>query len=215
MKEIYELSLIPGASEQRSRRLFEPIYDGPIKKNSQSSNTATIPNFVPTLSQFMYQEASSGFGQQEATNGGESSWAGSSVSASISTPAGGYSFEGGYILSKNGKKGTQFITHGSSYGLQISASYNFIYINNMKNLDDFKGKGIVAEFNYLLGSLSIFGNTSPNYPENNVFTNYWGFEIGIGPSFGRKSGGYSPSTTTSFVNWIPDISVKEFWWGYR
>jgi len=55
-----------------SAHLYTSSFDGggPIKKNSQSSNTATIPNFVPTLSQFMYQEASSGFGQQEATNGG-------------------------------------------------------------------------------------------------------------------------------------------------
>jgi len=182
---------------------------GPIKKNSQSNTNNNVPNFVPNYNSILNSEAG---GDPPGNN---SSLAGSSVSASFSTPAGGYSIEGGFILSKDGKKGTQFITRGLSYGIQASASYNFIYISNMKNLDDFKGKGITTEINFLWGSLSIFGNTSPNYPENDVFTKYWGFEIGIGPSIGKRSFGVSPSTTTSFVNWIPDISVKKYWWGFR
>ena len=52
-----------------SAHLYTSSFDGggPIKKNSQSSNT--FPNFVPKISDFMYQEASSDFGNTGATSG--------------------------------------------------------------------------------------------------------------------------------------------------
>jgi hypothetical protein len=143
---------------------------------------------------------------------------GISINGAVATPAGGYSLEGGFLLSKNGKEGTQYVTHGPAYGLELSASWNLVIINPYKNFkfNDLKGMGVTSSVNLGMFSINILGNTSPGYPENNIFNTYWGIEIGIGPSFGKHiTVSFSPASTTSFVNWIPDFSKKEYWWGYR
>ncbi len=138
---------------------------------------------------------------------------GMTVDATVALPGLGYSGEGGIILSGNAKESMEFLSHGPSYGVEASAAMNYICIIPKEGFDisDLEGMSASATVNLGLISVSILGNTTPNYPANNLAPTYWGFKIGIGGGFG---GSASPNSTTKERSWIPDIRTMPYrGWG--
>jgi hypothetical protein len=104
-----------------------------------------------------------------------------------------------------GKQTDQFYSHGISYGIEASGSFNFILIKPKSNFkySDLEGLGTCFNVNIGVISIAILGNSKVDYPVNSVFETYKGIRIGIGGGFGFS---FSPATTTKFYNWYPDIS---------